>query len=492
MIEAITVVENLMKVVRAAGLFNFELKQVLDDFLGDVQLVGEYADTRREITDRFAERMHSIYEQAEAAATTSGEPEVQHEKVGAKRETPEIHIVAHSEGTVVALLGLLQGLRDAKPWAWAVRSLSTLGSPIDKHLVLFPEMWEEVQNIKTPLPDSYQPIRWANYYDLGDPVGFALDSAQRRLTPWGWSRFFSFPKDADLGFSRYVMPGVAHNEYWKDKEVFADIWEHGIEGKKRAPRGRGALSWFRTSGLKSKPWVYPLSTAIPYGISALLHLIAFLILYLKVVQLLKLPQPGQVLAGNIAGLTSVLIGLTLATRLPRLTKARKWHVFGWGTLVMGLVAYWRLVDLGAQALIGDLFTKWPPLVAVGETVSQSLNARDVGAGVMTARLGTVGAVLLAAVVASCWRRHKPQTVDRVWGCPGLWSGDRDGPEARIRGSLLASHHCWRCLPLPLVAGRADIRSRLHVASIHKKCRSRDTDGRGRVNLGRGHCYLPQT
>jgi hypothetical protein len=60
MIEAITVVENLMKVIRAVGLFNFELKQVLDDFLGDVQLVGEYADTRREITDRFAERMLSL------------------------------------------------------------------------------------------------------------------------------------------------------------------------------------------------------------------------------------------------------------------------------------------------------------------------------------------------------------------------------------------------------------------------------------------------
>ena len=50
----------------------------------------------------------------------------------------------------------------------------TIGSPIDKHLVLSPELFGE----GAPLQSPDRPIDWRNYYDEGDPVGFALDDAR--------------------------------------------------------------------------------------------------------------------------------------------------------------------------------------------------------------------------------------------------------------------------------------------------------------------------
>ena len=69
--------------------------------------------------------------------------------------TPDIYIVAHSEGTVVSFLGLLQALscpasatptirarsQTSTDWIQYVRGFMTIGSPIDKHIVLWPSIW---------------------------------------------------------------------------------------------------------------------------------------------------------------------------------------------------------------------------------------------------------------------------------------------------------------------------------------------------------------
>src|SRR4029077_18844118 len=130
----------------------------------------------------------------------------------------EIYIVAHSEGTVVSLLGLLQAFRESPLPAWAtrVRGLMTLGSPIDKHLL----MWPELFGTTAPAAAPAAKIEWRNYYDYGDPIGFALDDARKWLKRHQWDAVFNFAPSGDIGFTRYPFPGKAHVDYWTDNDLF--------------------------------------------------------------------------------------------------------------------------------------------------------------------------------------------------------------------------------------------------------------------------------
>ena len=95
----------------------------------------------------------------------------------------------------------------------------TIGSPIDKHIVLWMKMWDDVQT-----PDMSKPLRhriaWRNYYDYADPVGFKLDTAREWLRDHQWNGFFEFEPKDDFGFARYFLPGKAHVDYWNDPLVF--------------------------------------------------------------------------------------------------------------------------------------------------------------------------------------------------------------------------------------------------------------------------------
>jgi hypothetical protein len=93
-IETVYVLENLLFLADKAGLFKFDLREVLDAYLGDVQIVAEFAEYRRDIVLRFHQAMQHIYDE-------------QRDK---GNEDVRLHIVAHSEGTVVSFLGLLQAM----------------------------------------------------------------------------------------------------------------------------------------------------------------------------------------------------------------------------------------------------------------------------------------------------------------------------------------------------------------------------------------------
>jgi hypothetical protein len=126
MIRSVDIIDRLSFLARQAGLFNFELKTLLADFLGDVQIVTEFASERRKLLDQFRSRMEGIHKAYPGA---------------------EIYIIAHSEGTVVAFLGLLEALArmPRPPWVDGVRGLMTIGSPLNKHVICWPELWRPFQ-----------------------------------------------------------------------------------------------------------------------------------------------------------------------------------------------------------------------------------------------------------------------------------------------------------------------------------------------------------
>ena len=125
MIETVKVLERLFLLAEKAGLFTFEFRELLDDYLGDVQVVAEFRAGREEILAAFTALLANV---------NKGHPDA------------EIYLVAHSEGTVVSLLGLLQAIQEEDPkkqeWLHRIRGFMTLGSPIDKHLTLWPELFE--------------------------------------------------------------------------------------------------------------------------------------------------------------------------------------------------------------------------------------------------------------------------------------------------------------------------------------------------------------
>ena len=348
-IETIAVLENLLTVVGKMGVFKFDLAPLLRDYIGDVQIVTEFKHYQQKIVSRLHDAIDQISKRY--IETSSGKP-------------LEIYIVAHSEGTVVAFLGLLKALsghsifdpaknaEDIPPtWIGYVRGFMTIGSPIDKHLLLWPKMWQgmklessrdaaevvfkdEQSQVRLRLP---QPIKWRNYYDFADPIGFELDTARKFLKKdENKCVAFDFEKRHDRGFSRYWLPGKAHNDYWGDAEVFGHFIDDVVMPPEAgsAPSSAPASSWLR--GV--------ISTAIPYLVAFALHLAGVFLLFKAVTDYLIADSkvggpPPAILGQEVFLLGTLLFGITVAARLPRLVKTvgLRWHGIA---LVAFLFAAW--------------------------------------------------------------------------------------------------------------------------------------------------------
>ncbi len=319
MIQTIAVLDRIGYLAERAGLFTFDLRRLLEDYLGDVQIVTEFESNRVEILEAFRKVLSDAH---------TAFPEA------------DIYLVAHSEGTVVSLLGLLNAFReDTRPeWANSVRGLMTLGSPIDKHLVLWPELFGEGRPRHTP----DQPIEWRNYYDHGDPIGFALDDARAWIAMHGWERVFKFPPDHDHGFTRYPFPGKAHVDYWTDDAVFGHFIATVVR-EDRTPSTAGRQLDF-TNPPGDRTFNRILSYVLPYvGVAAVLA-IAVYVLFKAVVQAI---EPGgqvaesttAILAG-VARISTVLFGITVAARLPRLTRSTSMRALALAVAALACAVYY--------------------------------------------------------------------------------------------------------------------------------------------------------
>lgn len=332
-IDTVYVLENLSWLTEKAGLMSFDVREVLEEYLGDVQIVTEFSYYRRDIVGRFHRAMEEIH---------------------ASNSHANIHIIAHSEGTVVSFLGLLHAMSNSRvspafgsqaagiqdnmdeppQWLKNVRGFMTIGSPIDKHLLLWPKLWDafhlEGSKKLTEDPDRRGQIKWRNYFDLGDPVGYKLETARAWLKDDHKDELFEFNERDDVGFSRYLLPGKAHNDYWDDPAVFDHFIKEVIE-----PRTN-----HDSKVPKSRPIDKLVSVSLPYALSGALLVLAT---YICLRALITYYSPGSDPLGNYIhfmltgqtpsqsdsyssldvfkecfGWAGLLAGTTIASRLPRL------------------------------------------------------------------------------------------------------------------------------------------------------------------------------
>ncbi len=334
MLQTLVVLDKIFFLAGKLKLFTFDLNKLLLDFLDDVQVVAEFQTRRNRILNAFSMQMEKAYEANPQA---------------------DIYIIAHSEGTVVSLFGLLEAAHknnnERPKWLERVRGYMTIGSPIDKHIELWPEIFTRYENENDPpqyRPAEKDKIEWRNYYDFGDPVGFELDEARRRIDKkWGCSQIFNFKDDDDYGFARYSLPGKAHNDYWTDDAVFGHFIQNVVykyDSEKPSPPEEKDYS----KGPGNKPWKKIISHFFPYAGALAVLFCAVLMIYKAV---FDYTGPGFPLNRSnllrVTAVTLLLAGLTFVTRIVRLTKPGFWWLIGFGGFVLSATSYRLLLGQGA-------------------------------------------------------------------------------------------------------------------------------------------------
>jgi hypothetical protein len=209
--EAITNVETILGLLRKLAVISKKaeiLHWVLLKFLGDVQMYTEAPGVHAEINVEFNNTLADVAKVREKILR----------KEGVKFETAATYLVCHSEGTVVAWKCLVQAAntKPAPAWLGEIQGLVTMGSPIDKHHLIWPD--PNFPQDALALQDRLIP--WWNFWDISDPVGYSLDGLFESETD---ATNNLFERRFDCGFARYPIPGLAHQGYWKDPEILHKI-----------------------------------------------------------------------------------------------------------------------------------------------------------------------------------------------------------------------------------------------------------------------------
>jgi hypothetical protein len=245
---------------------------VFNRFLGDAQLYGEYPQTRGEAVYRFHEKMHELH-QAHYQHSSCKDDEGNIIK-------PRYVILAHSLGSIMSFDSLILAHGKTKTfthehdgkvseyeildvdvlkrntplrgyeshdhkneketkrppgvdWLKYVDTFITLGSPIDKYLLLWSQNYTHLINTKRDsdvawlrhMSKEHQAIKHYNYCDEQDPVGHELNTAYTAEVVQEL-----FERKDDAVFMRYNVPGVAHINYWDDVPLLRYLISFAING----------------------------------------------------------------------------------------------------------------------------------------------------------------------------------------------------------------------------------------------------------------------
>jgi hypothetical protein len=156
---------------------------------------------------------------------------------------------------------------------------------------------------------------------------------------------FDFDESKDHGFTRYPLPGEAHNDYFDDAAVFEHYISHAVMDPPRADFPAPRTRW----------WAVVISLTVPYLLCFGLLAAGLYLLYKPVSTGVRPEETGTEMAWSVAGLTVLLSGITILSRIPRLVKIGRWHLLAALLFIFGLFAYYHWVDEEAQTLITGAF-----------------------------------------------------------------------------------------------------------------------------------------
>ena len=367
MIETIAVLERVNFLLAKAGMFKFNLNELLTDFLGDVQIVADFQAYRDEILTSFGRVMND----ALALASERG---------------ADLHLIAHSEGSVIAFLALISALSepDRHPWIRSVRGVMTIGSPIEIHHLLWPELWQHL-SCDERLKAKPLGIPWHNYYDFGDPIAYALHSTGEWLKVKG---FDDQLKLTETGFGRSYLPGKAHVDYWEDDQVFGHFIDTVVRPSHPSPRSAAAA-------VPGSKWsAIAMSYAVPQALIAALLCAATYLLYRPVAGLVVSPLSPLTVFRDVLGISTLLLGVTAATRIPRLTNKWRWWLLAAGLLVGSMFVYQEVAVDRSRAFLGRTWIE--PSHRLAPT------ADDIARATLGVQAVAGGLALVCGVLASWW------------------------------------------------------------------------------------------
>src|SRR5262249_2962648 len=144
-------------------------------------------------------------------------------------------------------------------------------------------------------------------------------------------------------FSRYLVPGKAHMDYWADNDVFDHFLTNVVGLPCAKPRKFPRLEEKVTQcvnrltqakgKVRSRWWVPTFAFVFPYAVVAALLFAGAYLLEHSVVGSLPTMQRGAFTIGrvfqDVVGIGSLMFGITAAARLPRLSDKLLWWLAGW-------------------------------------------------------------------------------------------------------------------------------------------------------------------
>jgi hypothetical protein len=253
--ETIDNFETLLHLVRKLAAISKKaeiLHTVLVNFLGDVEMYTECGAIHNQINEEFGKVLDDVAPTRDRIA--AGNPR---QKVPAIQfDDSATYIVAHSEGTVVSWRCMMAAA-EAQPnpeWLGSIRGFVTMGSPIDKHHLI----WTPVFKADTAVRQN-RLIRWWNFWDISDPVGYSLSGIFTGKEP---RRNNQFERVFDSGYARYPVPGLAHQGYWEDPEILRKIAQEVLEIK----AGFEPEQMDVTSRWWGKKWIMRSGDFLAYGV----------------------------------------------------------------------------------------------------------------------------------------------------------------------------------------------------------------------------------
>jgi hypothetical protein len=192
-----TKIAKLITVRLKVGAESFEsIELSANDFLRQLQLFADRESYRDAIVDQVRRGL---------AVVAAADP------------TRRLVVAAHSLGTVVTLIALLQAEAAGEVWVGQVDRFVTFGSPLDLVMVLFPEFFPTLSG------SSGRGIRWTNYTLSNDPIATDLRLVRCWFLPVRATGLFSqgAPREDELG------PGslyAAHTDYWHEERMLGELF----------------------------------------------------------------------------------------------------------------------------------------------------------------------------------------------------------------------------------------------------------------------------